>query len=79
MKSAFSQNKTVISYTPKRNKIVLVLSTMHDSVEIDEATTKPNMILDYNRTKGGTDTFDQLCHEYTTARGTRRWPKRFFF
>ncbi|XP_033218329.1 uncharacterized protein LOC117173796 [Belonocnema kinseyi] len=30
-------------------------------------------------TKGGTDTFDKLCHAYTTARATNRWPMRFFF
>jgi len=29
--------------------------------------------------KGGTDTFDQLCKEYTTSRITNRWPMRFFY
>ncbi|KAK9687966.1 Transposase IS4 [Popillia japonica] len=38
-----------------------------------------NLIHTYNETKGGTDTFDQLCHSYTTARETRRWPLRIFF
>lgn len=40
---------------------------------------KLNAILHYNKTKGGTDTFDQLCHVYTTSRTTLRWPLRFFF
>ena len=29
--------------------------------------------------KGGTDTFDQMCHSFTTARQTKRWPLRDFF
>lgn len=32
----------------------------------------------HNKMKGGTDTFDQLCHKYTTCRMTRRWSIRFF-
>ena len=29
--------------------------------------------------KGGTDTFDQMCHSFTTAGRTKRWPLRDFF
>lgn len=72
-------NKTLVSYSPKDNKKVLVLSTMHYDNGIDIATGKPNMIVTYNQTKGGTDSFDQLCHSYTTARKTKRWPMRVFY
>lgn len=35
----FSEDKvTIVSYTPKKNKIVLLLSTMHHSSTIDEST-----------------------------------------
>lgn len=78
-KFAFDGSKTLVSYTPKKNKNVLMLSTMHRDDSIDAATGKPQMICDYNMTKGGTDTFDQLCHTYSVARATMRWPLRFWF
>lgn len=37
------------------------------------------MILDYNATKGGVDTVDQMCGTYTIKRITRRWPLVIFF
>lgn len=52
---------------------------MHDVKEVDEATGKPTIILDYNATKGGVDTVDQKCANYTTKRKTRRWPLTIFF
>ncbi|XP_051162149.1 piggyBac transposable element-derived protein 4-like [Leptopilina boulardi] len=47
--------------------------------KVDEESGKPEMILFYNRTKGGTDSFDQKCHQYTVARKTNRWPVRMFY
>ncbi|KAJ8932555.1 hypothetical protein NQ318_004709 [Aromia moschata] len=73
-----SGDVTLVSYKPKKNKIVLLVSTKMTKFNIGEAR-KPEMILFYNKTKGGTDTFDKLCHAYTTARATNRWPMRFFF
>jgi len=55
-----------------------LLSTLHKTGKINTDTGKPEIIMFYNKTKGGTDTFDQLCKEYTT-RITNRWPMRFFF
>ncbi|XP_026317851.1 uncharacterized protein LOC113228708 [Hyposmocoma kahamanoa] len=52
---------------------------MHYKEEINPSTSKPIIIDDYNATKGGVDTFDKMMHNYSTARGTRRWPLRFFF
>jgi len=69
---------TLVSYTPKKHKIVLAVSTKITNTNIGEKD-KPEMILFYNKTKGGTDVFDKLCHAYTTTRATRRWPMRFFF
>lgn len=76
---AFDKNITLVSHVPKKNKCVVLISTMHNSGEIDPNTQKPAIILDYNATKGGVDTFDQLSHSKTTARKTRRWPLRFFY
>lgn len=76
-KFCFSDKITLLSHTPKKNKIVLLVSTFLTSDEVTEG--KPNMIRHYNKTKGGTDNFDKLCHSFSTARRTRRWPLRFFF
>lgn len=75
----FSEGVAVVSYVPKKNKTVRVLSTqfIDDSVS-NESHKKPNMILEYNRTKGGVDNADKLIREYTCARRTSRWPLRLF-
>lgn len=41
---------------------------MHHDERIIEETHKPALIHIYNETKGGIDSFNQLCHSYTTAR-----------
>lgn len=75
-KFCFADNMTLLTYTPKKNKIVLVVSNYINSTKIVDG--KPAIILHYNKTKGGTDCFDQLCHSRTTARKTNRWPMRIF-
>lgn len=72
-----SSNVTLLSHTPQKKKVVLVASTFSKSTKIIEG--KPEIILYYNKSKGGTDTFDQLCHAYTVARKTNRWPLRVFY
>lgn len=67
------------SYIPKKNKNVILLSTMHEIGEVDHTVEKSNLVLFYNETKGGIDVFDLLCHTKTTARKTRRWPMRYFY
>ena len=53
----FQKDKVLlVSFVPKRNKAVILVSSMHDSAVMDEATKKPEIILDYNMTKGGVDT-----------------------
>lgn len=75
-KYAFDDTKTLMSYTPEKNKVVILLSTLHHTADIDPQTKKPEMIDFYNTTKEGTGTFDHMCHEYTTARKTLRWTTR---
>ncbi|XP_072392144.1 uncharacterized protein [Diabrotica undecimpunctata] len=71
--------KLVSDYVRKRNKCVLLISSMHSLDEVDIVTKKTEIILFYNSTKGGVDTFDQMCHVKTVARKTRRWPLRVFY
>src|SRR5688572_12767372 len=67
-------------HTHRKNKTVLLLSTMHEHPEIDtNEAKKPLMVLDYNATKGAVDAFDQQVGYYTCARKTRRWPMRLFY
>lgn len=72
-------NCTLVSYIPKKNKNVLLVSSMHDDAKINEETGKPDIIMDYNATKGGVDTVDKMCETYNAARGTNRWPMVVFY
>lgn len=78
----FQEDITLVSYVPKRNKAVLLFSSMHhdDEIDIDSGEKKkPSIITYYNQTKGGVDVVDAMCGEYSVARGTRRWPLCLFF
>lgn len=75
----YQQNMTLVSYVPKPNKAVLLLSTAHYDGRCDEAEPyKPEIILDYNRGKGGVDTLDHMIRTYSCKRKTRRWPFALF-
>lgn len=56
------------------------MSTLHhDSTISDRHDKKPHMVLDYNATKAGVDTLDQLVSTYTSKRKTNRWPMIIFY
>lgn len=76
----YKKKMTILSYIPKKNKCVLLLSTMHrDGNIIEGPKLLPEIIEFYNKTKGGVDTTDQLCGTYNVARNSRRWPLVVFF
>ncbi|KAL4101127.1 hypothetical protein QTP88_021147 [Uroleucon formosanum] len=77
--SGFQNDMSLTSYVTKKKKCVIILSTMHDTVDIDPDTHKPETILDYNSTKGGVDSVDQMCSTYSTSRKTRRWTMTVLF
>lgn len=70
-------NYTLLSVTPKKNKKVVFLSSMHQTKQSDCNREEINMY--YNKTKGGVDSHDQKCSLFTTARRTNRWPMRLFY
>ncbi|KAK6307271.1 hypothetical protein J4Q44_G00224190 [Coregonus suidteri] len=79
-KFAFSENATVVSYCPKKNKNVLVMSTMHKDASLSaREDIKPQIILDYNSTKGGVDNLDKVTATYSCQRMTARWPLVIFY
>lgn len=76
----YRKDVTVCSYVPKKNKSVILLSTMHTSPDVDQPPlSKPEIIKYYNKTKGGVDTMDKFLSEYTVKRRTNRWPLAFYY
>ncbi|KRY51705.1 PiggyBac transposable element-derived protein 4 [Trichinella britovi] len=77
---AFSEDCTIVSYLPKKNKNVMVLSTIHnDSQVCDGKGSKPDIILHYNSPKGGVDNLDKMTSTYSCQRMTARWPLVIFY
>ncbi|KAG8240605.1 hypothetical protein J6590_108232 [Homalodisca vitripennis] len=75
----FDKQLTMVSYAAKKNKIVLLLSNMHQGSSLRKGTTLPEMIHFYNCTKGGVDVLDQMSAQYSCSRKTRRWPMCIFY
>ncbi|XP_046404918.1 piggyBac transposable element-derived protein 4-like [Ischnura elegans] len=79
---AFQKHLTLLSYIPKKIQNVIMISSMHRDASIDDRSgemRKPEIITDYNYTKSGVDTVDEMCATYSTARRCKRWPLVMFF
>ena len=75
----FRKNITMVSYVPKKNRAVILLSTKHYNNTIEpNKKNKSEINLFYNKTKGGVDTLDQMAHNYAVRKRTNRWPIAFF-
>ena len=77
----YTEELTLLSYAPnssKKKKNVNLLSSYHYDPGLLE-NNRPIMVHDYNKTKGGVDTFDQMCSTYSTSRKTKRWTMCMFF
>lgn len=75
----FDGHLTLASYKPKPSKMVYMLSSCDEGAAINSRTGKPEMIMFYNETKGGVDTFDQMCSLMSCSRKTNRWPMTMFY
>ncbi|XP_070604145.1 NADH dehydrogenase (ubiquinone) complex I, assembly factor 6 isoform X1 [Erythrolamprus reginae] len=76
----FNGDTTVVSYVPPKNKQVILMSTMHhDNAISNREDKKPDMILDYNATKGAVNTLEQAISTYTCKCKTNRWPMIMFY
>ncbi|XP_013006050.2 piggyBac transposable element-derived protein 4 isoform X2 [Cavia porcellus] len=78
----FQRDITLASYMAKKNKVVLLMSTLHHDGSIDKDTStqmKPEIETFYNKTKGGVDVVDELCSNYDVTRNTKRWPMIVFY
>lgn len=76
---AFNGNTTLVSFVPKKNRAVVLISTMHHTADINERNRKPEIVCFYNETKCGVDLLDMKCAIYNSNRKTRRWPLAVFY
>jgi len=70
---------TLLSYVPKKNRAVILISSMHHSIETNEDKSKPEIIAFYNAIKCGVDIMDMKCAVYSSSRRTRRCPLAIFY
>lgn len=78
----FQDDMTIVSYSPAKNRSVVLISSMHDDATVDPATgdqQKPEIITFYNQTKSGVDVIDEKCGTYSTSRRCLRWPLCLFY
>lgn len=77
MEYIFNDLVTILNYGDKKDKSVVLLSTLHNGKSQSEG--KPEIITYYNQTKIGVDLADQVIRNYSCKRGTRRWPLCLFY
>lgn len=75
----FTKELTVMSYVPKKDKAVILVSSCHKNPSTDEESGKPIMIVEYNHTKAGVDEIDKKCAIYSCSRKIRRWSQAIFY
>ena len=64
-KFAFTDTHTLVSYVPKKNRNVILMSTLHKDTAVSTTEErKPLMIQDYNRNKGGVDCLDKVMYSF---------------
>ena len=74
------ERMAICSYVPKKKKAVIMLSSLHYSESIETSPPfKPDMIIDYNKTKSGVDSLDQVVKNYSCRRSSSRWPLQIFY
>ena len=66
---------TLVSYIPKKNRNLGLLSTRQAEADVsDREDKKPFIVPDYDRNKGGVDNLDKVIWTYRCWRMTARWP-----
>jgi hypothetical protein len=74
----YKKEATLLSFVPRKNKVCLILSSMHLNKGVVEENGKSEMNNYYNCCKGGVDTVDKLISHYSCKRQSRRWPMAVF-
>ncbi|KRZ54779.1 PiggyBac transposable element-derived protein 4 [Trichinella nativa] len=64
-----------VVHLPEMHRIMLLLRTMHKDASLrTRKGCKPEMIVDYNATKGGVDYMDKMLATYACQSMTASWP-----
>ena len=74
----YEDKATLLCQRVKPTKRIQILSTVHHRPSTVE-DKKTHIHMFYNATKGGVDTFDQMCAAISCSRKTRRWPLCIFY
>ena len=62
-KLAFTDPHSLVSYVPKKNRNVIVMSRLHKDYAVSTTEDrKPNIIQGYNSSKGGVDCLDKVMY-----------------
>ncbi|CAD7078684.1 unnamed protein product [Hermetia illucens] len=72
---------SVVSYAPKKNKVVILMTNLHHDDKINSATEdqkKPEIIIFFNSTKVRLDV-DELCGSYNVSRNSKRWVMTIYY
>jgi hypothetical protein len=79
--SFFLGQRKRVSYQSKKQKNVLLISTMHNRPEIEKETglNKPEIVLNYNITKGDVDAMEQMTKAFSVQRKTTKVAVVLFF
>lgn len=78
----FQEDITLVSHTSNKNRMVLLMSSLHHDDQIDDSTgekRKPEINTYYNSTKCGVDVADELSATYDVSRNSKRWPLTIFY
>ncbi|XP_076764528.1 uncharacterized protein LOC143431576 [Xylocopa sonorina] len=75
-----SEDCTLTVYKSKPKVKVLLLSTKHRNIQIENnRKCVPEAITFYNKTKFGVDVADQTARKYSVKAGCFRWPLQVFY
>ena len=71
----------LLSYKAKKNEVhsIFTFFQSQNNNYLLWRTKKPQAFLDYNATKGGVDTADEMLRTYSTKAASRRWFLAAFF
>lgn len=81
-KFGFQKDVTLVTHIPKKNKVVILMSSLHHDAAIDESTgekRKPEINTFYNSTIGGVHVADELSATYDVSGNSRKWPLTVFY
>jgi hypothetical protein len=76
---SFTNDLTLVSYVPARNKPVILLLSQHheDTCMGEEKDCNSEIMMHTDATKNGFDVLDKLVRECTCMRSTRNWCSKY--